>query len=119
MAENGGVIGIHFCSRLVLGVNGIQSEIEDVVKQIEAVTQIGGIEVVGLGPDYMLNFEGRDEDYLRNTNQLDISWTKGLEDTSEIYNIVEALKKAGFSESDIDKITSGNMKRLIGDVLPG
>ena len=85
---------------------------------VNVVVDIGGIEVVGLGPDYMLNFEGRDEDYLRNTNQLDISWTKGLEDTSEIYNIVDALKKAGFSESDIDKITSGNMKRLIGDVLP-
>ena len=25
MAENGGVIGIHFCSRLVLGINGVQS----------------------------------------------------------------------------------------------
>ena len=61
----------------------------------------------------MLNFAGRDENYLRNTDQHDISWTKGLEDSSEIYNLVGALQSAGFRESDVEKITSGNMLRLI------
>tara|TARA_Y100000588_G_scaffold58523_1_gene56877 strand:- start:2243 stop:3208 length:966 start_codon:yes stop_codon:yes gene_type:complete len=117
MAENGGVIGIHFCSRLVLGVNGVQSSIKDVVRQIQYVVRVGGIEVVGLGPDYMLNFSGRDENYLRNTNQHDISWTKGLENSSEIYNLVGALQSAGFKESDIDKIASSNMLRLISSNL--
>ena len=118
MSDNGGVIGIHFCSRLVLGVNDRQAGPEDVVRQIEYVRNVGGIEVVGLGPDYILSGNELDKNYLRNTNQPDITWTSGLEDSSEVYGIVLALEKAGFHESDIDKITSGNMSRILKDVLP-
>ena len=44
MADNGGVIGVHFCSRLVLGVNDRQAEIPDVIRQIKYLVDVGGIE---------------------------------------------------------------------------
>lgn len=119
MAYNGGVIGIHFCSRLVLGVNGVQAGIDDVVKQIRYVADVGGIDVVGLGPDWVLGDPIRDVPYLRNTNQEDLTWAKGLEDSSELSNLWDALIGAGFTAAEIEKIAGGNMLRLLRDVLPG
>jgi len=118
MAENGGVIGIHFCSRLVLGVNDKQAEIADVVRQIRYVADIGGIDVIGLGPDFILGNQERDKLYTRNTSQDDISWTRGLESTSEIGNIVGPLEADGFTELEIEKILGGNLYRLFDEVLP-
>jgi membrane dipeptidase len=119
MGENGGVIGIHFCSRLVLGVNGVQAEIDDVVKQIRYVADVGGIDVVGLGPDWVLGDPMRDVPYLRNTNQEDLTWAKGLEDSTELPNLWDPLVGAGFTAGEIEKIAGGNMLRLFKDVLPG
>ena len=118
MAENGGVIGIHFCSRLGLGKNGVQAEIADVVRQIEYVADVGGIDVVGLGPDWVLGDPARDGPYLRNTGQEDISWTRGLENSSELPNLWNPLVGAGFTATEIEKIAGGNMLRLFKDVLP-
>jgi membrane dipeptidase len=118
MAENGGVIGMHFCSRLVLGKNGVQSEISDVVWQIKYVVDVGGIDVVGLGPDWVLGDPMRDLPYLRNTGQTDISWTKGLENSSELPNLWNPLVGAGFTAAEIENIAGANMLRLLKDVLP-
>lgn len=118
MANNGGVVAIHFCSRLVLGVNGVDAEIDDVIRQIKYVADVGGIDVVGLGPDWVLGHPERDIPYLTNTRQEDISWTKGLEDSSQLTNLWDPLRNAGFSEAEIEKIAGGNMLRLFKDVLP-
>ena len=118
MADNGGVIGTHFCSRLVLGVNDRQAEIADVVRQIRYVADVGGIDVIGLGPDFILGNPERDKLYTSNTSQDDISWTRGLESTSEIENIIDPLEADGFIESEIEKILGGNLIRLFTEVLP-
>ena len=118
MADDGGVVAVHFCSRLVLGVNDRQSEIPDVIRQIRYVADRGGIDVVGLGPDWVLGHPERDVPYLRNTNQETITWTKGLEDSSEIKNLLPALEEAGFTETETEKVLGGNMLRLFNEVLP-
>ena len=118
MAQNGGVIGIHFCSRLVLGENGVQADIADLVRQIKYVVDIGGIDVVGLGPDWMLGDPMRDAPYLRNTDQQDISWTRGLENSGELPNLWDPLANAGFTPTEIEKIAGRNILRLFKDVLP-
>ena len=37
LSDNGGILAIHFCSRLVLGVDDRQSAIPDVISQIKYV----------------------------------------------------------------------------------
>ena len=76
------------------------------------------LDAVGLGPDWVLGHPERDIPYLRNTNQESISWTRGLESSAEIHNLLPALEKAGFKESEIEKILGGNLLRLMKDVLP-
>jgi membrane dipeptidase len=118
MATNGGVVGIHFCSRLVLGVNDKQATIPDVIRQVKYCVDKAGIDTVGLGPDWVLGDPERDRPYVRNTNQVDISWTKGLESSAEMGNLLPALEEAGFKEPEIEKILGGNMLRLFNAVLP-
>ncbi len=118
MADNGGVIAVHFCSRLVLGVNDRQAEIPDVVKQIRYLVDKGGIDVVGLGPDWILGNPERDALYTRNTDQEDITWTSGLESSAEIGNLIPALETGGFSDDEVDRILGGNMLRLFKETLP-
>ncbi len=119
MAKNGGVVAMHFCSRLVLGVNDRQSEIPDVIRQVRYCVDKAGIDTIGLGPDWVLGDPVRDRSYLRNTNQQSISWTKGLESSAEMPNLLPALEKAKFKSSEIEKILGGNMLRLFRETLPG
>lgn len=118
MASNGGVIGMHFCSRLVLGVNDRQATIPDLIRQIKYVVNVGGIDVVGLGPDYILGNPARDLRYRLNTNQTDISWTKGLESSAELPNLLPALEEAGFRDDEIEKFLGANLRRLFAGTLP-
>jgi microsomal dipeptidase-like Zn-dependent dipeptidase len=60
----------------------------------------------------------RDVPYLSNTGQEDISWTKGLEDSSELPNLWDPLVGAGFTAGEIEKIAGGNMLRMLEEVLP-
>jgi membrane dipeptidase len=117
MARNGGVIGIHFCSRLVLGVNDRQATIPDLLRQIRYVVDVGGIDVVALGPDFVLGNPPRDAHYKRNTNQDNITWTKGLESSDELPRLLPALAEAGFTAREVEKLLSGNLRRLLTDVL--
>jgi len=110
VANNGGVIAIHFCSRMVLGVNGVDAEIDDVIWQIKYVADVGGIDVVGLGPDWVLGHPERDVPYLRNTGQ---------EDSSRLPNLWDPMRVVGFTEAEIEKIAGGNLLRLFKEVLPG
>jgi len=118
IADNGGVVAVHFCSRLVLGVNDRRSEVDDVVRQIRYVADVGGIDTVALGPDWILGDPPRDERYLRNTNQEDITWTVGLESSAELFRLLPALEKGRFTAAEIEKILGGNLLRLFHDVLP-
>ena len=118
MAKNGGVVAMHFCSRLVLGVNDRQAEIPDVIRQVRYCVDRAGMDTVGLGPDWVLGDPERDRAYLRNTDQESISWTAGLESSAEMGNLLPALEKAKFKASEIEKILGGNMLRLFRDTLP-
>ena len=118
IADNGGIVAVHFCSRLVLGVNDRQSQIDDVVRQMRYVADVGGMDAVALGPDWILGHPARDEPYLRNTNQEDITWTVGLESSTGLSNLLPALQDGGFSAAEIEKILGGNLLRLFREVLP-
>jgi membrane dipeptidase len=118
IADGGGIIAVHFCSRLVLGVDDRQSTVDDVVRQIRCMADVGGIESVALGPDWILGYPGRDEPYLRNTKQEDITWTVGLESSAGLPDLVPAMEEDGFKASEIELVFGGNVLRLLRDVLP-
>ncbi|MEG6586871.1 dipeptidase [Dendrosporobacter sp. 1207_IL3150] len=98
LAEKGGVIGINFANTF-LG-NSPMSLVEDMVRHIKHVRNVGGIDVVGLGSD----FDGIDPNI-------------EIQDISQIDKLIQALTKNSFSAGEIEKICNKNIKRLIKDCL--
>ena len=98
LSENGGVMGICF-EREFLGENEY-ARIEDIIRHIKHIRNIGGIDVIALGSDY----DGC-------TPSCEIS------NIGEIEKLAFALKENKFSEDEIDKIFYKNALRVIKDVL--
>lgn len=96
LAEKGGVTGINFESNF-LGNGG---KVEDIVSHIKHMRKVAGIEVIAIGTD----FDGT-------------SHRTELRDIGEMDILFEALKKEGFSGSEMDKIRYKNALRVIKDIL--
>ncbi|MGR3812211.1 dipeptidase [Jiulongibacter sp. NS-SX5] len=73
------------------------SDVDMVVNHIDRVVQIAGIDHVGFGSD----FDGVGD-----------SLPTGLKDVSDYPNILKLLLEKGYSESDIEKVCSGNLFRV-------
>jgi membrane dipeptidase len=79
----------------------VSATVDDMVKHIEHVVRVAGIDHVGLGSD----FDGG------------IDPPKGLEDISKRGVLRRALKGKGYPDADIDKIMGGKFWRVIQRVL--
>ena len=99
MADKGGVMGLNLGPEFVGAVEGV-TRMEDLVAQILHIRNVGGSEVLALGSD----FDGIH-------GALDVAgpqdWPK-LED---------ALKAAGLSEDELDKMWYANAERVFREVL--
>lgn len=98
LADKGGVTGINF-ERSFLGCNE-RGMVEDMVRHIKHIRNIGGIDMIALGSDY----DG-------------ISVAPEMENIGEMYKLQEALERAGFTQDEIEKVFYRNALRVIKDVL--
>ena len=105
ISEKGGVICVNFYSVFLDQLFKDQSErglkprllpLSKVVDHIDHIAEVGGIDSVGLGSD----FDGIG------------ALPKGIKDVSSFPNIIYGLLERGYSETDIEKICSGNILRV-------
>jgi membrane dipeptidase len=75
------------------------TDVQTVANHIDRIVQFAGIDHVGLGSDY---------DGVGGVENL----PEGLKDVSQYPNLIYELLKRGYTESDIEKICSGNMFRV-------
>jgi membrane dipeptidase len=75
----------------------LYADVETVANHIDNVVKLAGIDHVGIGSD----FDGVGD-----------SLPTGLKDVSQYPNLIYALLKRGYTESDIEKICSGNVFRV-------
>ncbi|MEM9663780.1 MAG: dipeptidase [Bacteroidota bacterium] len=73
------------------------ADLSDVVAHFEHVRELVGIDYIGLGSDY---------------DGVGDSLPNGLKDASTYPNLIYELLSLGYSESDIEKIMSGNVMRV-------
>lgn len=103
LAERGGVMGLNFCADFLeekpVGEHN-PGTIAAVIRHAEHIVNVGGIEVLGLGSD----FDGID------THE-ELEGAQGME------KLANALKKAGFMESRLEKIFRDNVLRVYRDTL--
>ena len=119
LADRGGVMGLNYCydflteseqpEDLSTDASLFQdatvhqkkiSRIEDMIRHIRHMVNVGGIEVCGLGSD----FDG-------------ISNSVEFGDASGLPMLYDGLRKAGFSEEDTDRIFYKNVLRVYREVL--
>lgn len=103
LAERGGAMGLNFCADFLEEKPAGEPNpgtIAAVVRHAEHIVNVGGIEVLGLGSD----FDGID------THE-ELEGAQGMEKLSD------ALKKAGFTESRLDRIFRDNVLRVYRDTL--
>ena len=91
ISDIGGIIGINFYSNFVSN-NPDDANILMLIKHIQHIEKIGGVDCVGIGSD----FDGMHTP------------THGLEDNSKIEDLIDMLSKQGFSDNKIEKIIGGN-----------
>ncbi len=125
LADKGGVLGVHFVSHIIKD-HAETTEISDLIAQIKHIRKVGGVEVVGLGPDYFLydekfkrntKFFYQDDQFTSGKKDYELTYVKGLEDVSKMEYLTENLIKSGFRHDEIKKILGGNMLRVIKDCI--
>ncbi len=98
LAQKGGVMGINFSGNFLAG--SAWSKVEDMVRHIQHIVKVGGIDVVALGTD----FDG-------------IEYNLEIATIGEIDKLVRALSHNGFKTSDIEKFCYKNAMRVIKECL--
>ncbi|HET9179623.1 MAG TPA: dipeptidase [Terriglobia bacterium] len=73
---------------------------QEIADHIDHAVKVGGIDHVGLGSD----FDGVD------------AIPRGMEDVSQLPNLVAELARRGYSEKDLEKILGGNVLRVMREV---
>ncbi|MBK8253682.1 MAG: membrane dipeptidase [Polyangiaceae bacterium] len=96
IGETGGVAGLNFHTPFV--VTKRSATMDDVIKQVEHMVKVAGIDHVAIGSD----FDGG------------IKPAEGLEDASMLPSLARRLRKRGMSEEDVLKIFSLNALRVLG-----
>lgn len=102
LANKGGVMGLNYFAGFTSerSRNDGMCYLEDMIAHAKHIINVGGMEVLGLGSD----FDGIGTD---------VEW----KDASGMMIFADALKKAGISEGNCDKIFRGNVMRLYNDCL--
>jgi membrane dipeptidase len=115
LAATGGVIGLHFFSRLVnvRGPEAGQATIDDLCAHIEHVRRVAGIETVALGPDWFPFHP-----YGGWTREEGFTFVAGLEHIDRLPTLTAELLARGYSEPDVEAILGGNLLRVLKAVLP-
>lgn len=113
ITEKGGVLGLHFMTHKLIGTMQPQATMDDVLRQIDYIVNLAGIDSLGLGPDYIYDPDGS---FARNTGQTELTFAQGLETSGEMLNLTRALVAHGYDDDGIKKILGGNLLRLFRDV---
>lgn len=101
LGNKGGVAGLNFGGNFLNEqIADDHSTIQQMVRHIQHMVHVGGVDSVALGSD----FDG-------------VPRNLEIDDASQVPLLAENLQQHGFHSSDIDKIMFGNIERLIREVL--
>ena len=99
LGEKGGVAGINFYPVFVSAQGRAMTE--DLVRHLRHIVNVAGIEAAAIGTD----FDGFDGSMPE------------IDRAGKMPALYDALRKAGFTESQIEKICFQNALRVIKDVM--
>jgi membrane dipeptidase len=123
IARTGGVIGFHALDRFVS--DKPNATLEQVLKHIAYVAELGGVDCVGVGPDIMENWDPHIVDYVsERTNTINgipinhwkHGYPEGMKSNADLPRLTEGLFALGFNAEEVRKILGGNFLRVFNAV---
>ena len=113
LAETGGMVGLNSFNEFVHPDIHKQT-VENLVKHLVHMVEIMGIDHVGFGFDFCEYLCG---DTLDSFSSQENPYTIGLEDCSQVPNVIAEMKRVGFNDEEIEKISHKNWHNLIHKVM--
>jgi membrane dipeptidase len=116
VARTDGVVGILIHPGVI---DPVQPSINRVIDHIFHIAQVGGIDHVSLGSDFIEDLRGIEhtptDEWLmaKDTAKSSIC---GLKQTTDLPNLVPAMLQRGFNDNDIQKVLGGNACRVFASV---
>jgi membrane dipeptidase len=108
IAETGGVVGLQFFSSTLAGEAADRACVDDVVRHIDHIVHVAGMDHVGLGPDFL---------ELALTDRRPGFYAAGIEDITKLPAVTEALVRYGYADEDIRKILGENLLRVYRQII--
>ena len=104
IGEKGGTVGVNFYSAFLRETDGGENraDAEDIVRHVRWMMNQAGEDAVALGTD----FDG----FAR------ADLPKGIQDVRDMEKVWETMRRAGITPRQIDKIASGNIRRVIREI---
>lgn len=101
LGQCGGVMGVNFRPEFLTGdIRCKRSKAEDIVRHLRHMINVGGTDCAAIGTD----FDG-------------ISGRLDIDGPEQMPLLFTELERAGFTETEIDKIAFRNVERVLKDVL--
>jgi membrane dipeptidase len=114
IADQGGLVGI---LALPERVKKGEADIEDMLKHMDYMINLVGIEHLALGMDFV-KYDGprtlKDRHHPLHKDPL----IKGFEEIEDLPNLIDGLQKHGYREEEIALILGGNYLRVLKTILP-
>ncbi|MEO8450919.1 MAG: membrane dipeptidase [Gemmatimonadota bacterium] len=125
IAGTGGVVGLtavndfHVRNRKDAAVpHSPRVTVEAYLDQFEYIKKRVGVDHVGMGPDFVdgmpLNYDAVNREVISRDMISDGEWfyVKGFEGPAEVPNVIQGLKRRGWSAEDVDKAMGANWLRV-------
>lgn len=111
IAERKGTIGINAWPDFI---DEYEPSVGKLADHIDYIVNLAGIDCVSFGFDFCDFLDFKTKESLGNNDDIK---TPGIEDASQIYNLLNILSKRGYKDEHLEKITYGNMERVVREVL--
>ncbi|MBQ2879219.1 MAG: membrane dipeptidase [Anaerotignum sp.] len=108
-----GLVGLNAFGDFIIEVQAEQ-DVDGLVRHASYIADKIGVEHLGFGFDF---FEFLNADFMGSYSDQDDSRLKGMEDCSKVPVMIEKMRKAGFTEKDLEMISHKNWLRLIENIM--
>ena len=119
IAAGGGVIGFHALKALL--ATGGEPTLDDVLRHIAHIAEVGGAACIAIGPDLMENWdEAVFHSVLARSRtvqgvpapRLDFAYPAGMASNADLPNVTAGLERMGFARDEITGFLGGNLMRV-------
>jgi membrane dipeptidase len=113
IARSGGLVGVVLFPGFVAAA---PVTVEEVLDHVEYIAGLVGVEHVAIGADFIDYAVDAVLAEMPGTDPAMFVYPEGLGSARELSNLVEGLSRRGFTGTEVERIASGNLLRVLADV---